>query len=93
MANKRVTVTIDETDWLLMENDILDVKEWVENAVIGKTNNCWKRFRTQWVAKLMDDDSFTDAIPSDKDGLVALVMGRDDYFNRAQRDALDFEEN
>ena len=87
MANLTLTVTINDTDQLLMKNDLLDIDQWVQDAVTGKKNNCWKRFRTEWTTKLMDDESFTDPIPSNKDDLVALVVARDDYEDRTQRDA------
>ena len=87
MANLKVTVTINDTDQLLMKNDLLDINQWVQDAVTGKKNNCWKRFRTEWTTKLIDDESFTDPIPSNKDAFVTLVTSRDDYKNRAARDA------
>ena len=87
MANLKVTVTINDTDQLLMKNDLLDINQWVQDAVTGKQNNCWKRFRTEWTTKLMEDESFTDPIPSNKDAFVTLVTSRDDYKNRAERDA------
>ena len=87
MANLKVTVTINDTDQLLMKNDLLDINQWVQDAVTGKQNNCWKRFRTEWTTKLIDDESFTDPIPSNKDAFVTLVTSRDDYKNRAERDA------
>ena len=85
MADLIITVTIDDTDQLLMNNDLKDIDEWVQKAVTGKKNNCWKRFRTEWTTKLMDDESFTDPIPSNKEDLVALITSRDDYLNRAER--------
>ena len=86
MADLIITVTIDDTDQLLMNNDLMDIDEWVQGAVTGKKNNCWKRFRTEWTTKLMDDESFTDPIPSNKEDLVALITSRDDYQNRVERD-------
>ena len=86
MADLIITVTIDDTDQLLMNNDLLDIEEWVQGAVTGKKNNCWKRFQREWTTKLMDDESFTDAIPSNKEDLVALITSRDDYQNRVERD-------
>jgi len=59
---------------------------WIQNAVDGKINNCWKRMRTEWTQRLMDDDSFTDPIPSNQADFVALVTARSDYKNRKQRD-------
>jgi hypothetical protein len=40
----------------------------------------------EWTDKLMNDDSFTDAIPSNQSDFVALVTARSDYKNRKQRD-------
>jgi|TARA_Y100000296_G_scaffold67262_1_gene79806 hypothetical protein len=53
----------------------------------GKINNAWKRFRTEWTQKLMDDETFTDPIPSNQADFVNLVTARDDYKDRTARDA------
>ena len=87
MADLTITVTVDDTDQLVLKNDLLDIDEWVQNAVTGKQNNCWKRFQSEWTTKLMNDESYTDKIPSNKTDFVALVTSRDDYKNRAERDA------
>ena len=42
--------------------------------------------RQQWTQRLMDDDSFTDPIPSNQADFVALVTARSDYKNRKARD-------
>ena len=87
MAEITITVTIDDTDQKCMKNDLLDLDDWVQKAVDGKKNNCWKRFQREWTTKLMNDESFTDAIPSNKTDFVNLVTARDDYKDRATRDA------
>ena len=87
MANLIITVTIDDTDQKCLLNDILDIDDWVQSAVLGKKNNCWKRFQREWTTKLMEDESFTDSIPSSKSAFVDLVLARPDYKNRAARDA------
>ena len=87
MADITITVTIDDTDQKCMKNDLLDLDTWVQDAVTGKKNNCWKRFQREWTTKLMEDESFTDAIPSNKTDFVNLVLARDDYKDRATRDA------
>ncbi len=81
-----ITVSINDTDEKLMKNDLLDLDQWVQDAVTGKKNNCWKRFQQEWTTKLMNDDSFTDAIPSNQADFVALVTARSDYKNRKARD-------
>ena len=82
-----ITITVNDTDEKILLNDILDIQEWVQGAVDGKINNCWKRMQSEWTTKLMNDDSFTDSIPSNKDDFVSLITARDDYQNRAERDA------
>ena len=86
MATMTITVEVTDTEQAVMLNDLLDINEWVQNAVTGKKNNCWKRMQTEWTTKLMNDDSFTDAIPSNQADFVALVIARSDYKNRKARD-------
>ena len=86
MANLTVTITLNDKEQAIMNNDLLDIKEWIEGAVGGKMNNCWKRMQTEWTTKLMNDDSFTDPIPSNQADFVTLVTGRDDYKTRKERD-------
>ena len=86
MADLKVEITVNDTMQAIMNNDLLDIKTWIEDAVIGKQNNCWKRMQTEWTTKLMNDDSFTDPIPSNQADFVTLVTGRDDYKTRKERD-------
>ena len=59
----------------------------MQDAVVGKQNNAWKRFQIEWTTKLMNDASFTDAIPSNKTDFITLVTTREDYQTREQREA------
>ena len=86
MADLTVTITLNDTQQAIMNNDLLDIKTWIEDAVAGKQNNCWKRMQTEWTTKLINDDSFTDPIPSNQADFVTLVTGRSDYKTRAERD-------
>ena len=70
-------------------NDISNnagLDDWIQKALDGKINNCWKRMKREWTTKLMDDDSFTDPIPSNQADFVNLVTARSDYKTRKQRD-------
>ena len=86
MAKLTITIEIDDTDQLVLKNDLLDIDAWVQDAMIGKINNCWKRMQTEWTDKLMNDESFTDSIPSNKADFVTLVTSRSDYKDRKARD-------
>ena len=86
MAKLTITIEIDDTDQLVLKNDLLDIDTWVQDAMTGKINNCWKRMQTEWTDKLMNDESFTDSIPSNKTDFVKLVTSRSDYKDRKARD-------
>ena len=92
MATHTKTISLTDLQQKILSNDLYNAADnagldlWIQNAVDGKINNCWKRMRTEWTQKLMDDDSFTDAIPSNQADFVALVTARSDYKNRKARD-------
>ncbi len=92
MANHTKTVTLTDLQQKILSNDLYNdsdnagLDEWIQAAVDGKINNCWKRMQQEWTTKLMNDDSFTDSIPSNQADFVALVTARSDYQNRKARD-------
>jgi len=86
MAKLTLTIEIDDTDQTILKNDLLDIDAWVQEAMTGKINNCWKRMQREWTDKLMNDSSFTDSIPSNKADFVTLVTARSDYKDRKARD-------
>ena len=86
MAKLTITIEVDDTQQSILKNDLLDINQWVQDAMTGKINNCWKRMQREWTDKLMNDSSFTDPIPSNQADFVALVLARSDYKNRKARD-------
>jgi len=86
MAKLKITVEVDDTQQSILKNDLLDINQWVQDAMTGKINNCWKRMQQDWTTKLMNDSSFTDPIPSNQADFVKLVLARSDYKNRKARD-------
>jgi hypothetical protein len=92
MANHTKTVTLTDLQQKILSNDLYNdtdnagIDDWIQGAIDGKINNCWKRMQQEWTTKLMNDDSFTDSIPSNQADFVALVTARSDYQNRKQRD-------
>ena len=91
MATLTITIEINDTDQKVLQNDIIDINQWCQDAVTGKINNCWKRMQSNWTTKLMNDDSFTDPIPSNKDDFVNLITARSDYQTRAEFEASQTE--
>ena len=92
MANHKKEITLTDLQQKILSNDLYNdtdnagLDDWIQKAVDGKINNCWKRMRQEWTQKLMDDDSFTDSIPSNQEDFVTLVTSRSDYKNRKARD-------
>jgi len=92
MATHTKTVSLTDLQQTILKNDLYSdtdnagLDSWIQDAVDGKINNCWKRMQQQWTTTLMNDDSFTDPIPSNQADFVALVTARSDYKNRKQRD-------
>ena len=87
MATITLTVDVTDTEQAILLNDLLNINDWLQAAMLGKKNNAWKRMQSEWTTKLMNDDSFTDNIPSNQADFVALIIARDDYQTRTERDA------
>ena len=92
MANHTKTITLTDLQQQILSNDLYNdtdnkgLDEWIQAAVDGKINNCWKRMQQEWTTKLMNDSSFTDPIPSNQADFVKLVLARSDYKNRKARE-------
>ena len=92
MANHTYTVTLTEDQQKILSNDLYTdtdmagLDAWIAGAVTGKINNCWTRMQQEWTTKLMEDESFTDSIPSNQSDFIKLVVARSDYKTRKQRD-------
>ena len=102
MADHKKEVTLTDLQQTILSNDLYNdtdnagLDDWIQKAVDGKINNCWKRMQSEWTTKLMNDDSFTDPIPSNQADFVALVTARPDYKNRKTREKsslLNYEQN
>ena len=78
--------TLTSTEESVLKNDLLDVQDWVTKALDGKVNNCKKRMLAEWLPKLYADES-VNQIPASEDEIVAMIVARDDYEDRAARDA------
>jgi len=92
MATHNKTVSLTDLQQTILKNDLYSDTDnagldgWIQDAVDGKINNCWKRFQREWTTKLINDASFTDSIPSNQADFVTLVTARADYKNRKARD-------
>ena len=89
MAKLTLKIEVDDNQQAILNNDLSDINQWVQDAMTGKINNCWKRMQPEWTTKLMNDESFTDPIPSNQADFVKLITARSDYKTRKQRDEAD----
>jgi hypothetical protein len=80
-----ITVQVSTTNEKILLNDLLDIDDWVQKAVAGKINNCKKRMAVQATA-VLKADSDVETMPATDDGLIAALLARDDYKNRAARE-------
>jgi hypothetical protein len=88
-----VSQSISDTDMLILQYNIYDennennpATKWVDDALTGKVNNCYKRMKTEWVPKLMDDSSVA-AISASRDDFVLQVTNHSSYQNRATQES------
>ncbi len=92
MANHTITITLTDAQQQILSNDLYNdsdnagLDSWVQGAIDGKINNCWKRMQNEWTTRLMNDESFNDPIPSNQADFVKLVLAHSDYKNRKARD-------
>jgi len=86
MATITLTVDVTDTEQAILRNDLVNINDWLQAAMNGKKANCWKRMQSEWTTKLMNDESFTDSIPSNQADFVALVTARAEYKTRTERD-------
>jgi hypothetical protein len=81
-----ITVEMSDHNEKVLLNDLLDIDDWVQKAVVGKINNCKKRMAIEATAVLKADAS-VESMPATDDGLITALLARDDYKTRAERDA------
>ena len=83
-----ITINITDAEEACLKNDLLDVDDWVQKAVVGKINNCRKRMIREWLPKLMADSAVT-TIPADETAFISAVITRPDYKDRVAREQLE----
>ena len=82
-----ITVQLSDREVACLKNDLMDIDEWVQKAVIGKVNNCKKRLIREWQPKMFADPNVT-SIPGDESGFIDLVFTHPDYKDRDAREEI-----
>jgi hypothetical protein len=82
-------------DWhkAVLENDLVDLDDWVHKAIDGKINSSAKRFKEKWKDKLFASDSMknmtmaeANEILKDPEKFVPMVCALKEYKCRKVRD-------
>ena len=82
--------TLSETQKKIIKNDINadlfedDMKRRLNWVLTHKYEQCFKRFKAEWDAKL--PALGVESIPTDPDAYAALVFARPEYKDRKSRD-------
>ncbi len=86
--------TKDETNLKISDEQILALKndlcgddgiiDWIQDALVGKINNCIKRMKQKWTPILIDEQILP---PKDNANFVSLITSREDYMDREQNEA------
>ena len=87
MANHTKNIVLTDLQQQILSNDLYNhtdnagIDDWIQGAMNGKINKSWKKFQEHWSGVLLDDDSYTDGIPSAQADFVTLILARADYKN------------
>ena len=87
MANHTKNIVLTDLQQQILSNDLYNhtdnagIDAWIQGVMDGKINKSWKLFQEHWSGVLLDDDSYTDGIPSAQADFVTLILARDDYKN------------
>ena len=82
---KTIEVKIEEFDEKVLEHELLiEIQQWVQDALDGKINSVKKRLVREAQEKLFSDDDI-ESIPATTEGLIQTYFDRSYYKNRKQR--------
>ena len=91
MATHTKNIVLTDLQQQILSNDLYNdtdnagIDTWIQGAVTGQINRSWKKFQEKWTDILLNDDSFTDGIPSNQADFVTLILARADYKNAKDR--------
>jgi len=83
-------IDISDSDVKCLSNDLLDIEEWITEAIRGKINNCKKRMLEEWQPRLLLDPDVR-SIPAEESMLIDYITNRKDYKNREVRERDDLQ--
>ena len=78
--------TLTTTEEHALSDRLLDIQDWLDKAIAGQINKCKELMLREWQPKLLADPAVT-SLPATEEELIALIVARDDYKSRTERDA------
>lgn len=81
-------IEISTADIKCLENDLLNIEDWINSAIRGKISKCKKRLVQEWQPRLLLDPDIR-TIPADESALIDYITNRKDYKNREARERAD----
>ncbi len=71
-------ITIADLSGNCILSSVQNLEEWVIGALMGQVNRGKKKMISQYHPIIMDDASVT-TMPATEDGLITMILARDDY--------------
>lgn len=86
----RSGIELSDADLKCLQHDLLNIEDWVQNAITGKIAACKGRLIDQWLPVVIADRSVA-TIPADEAEIIKLITSRADYKNRQERESIATE--
>lgn len=83
---KRIVIDLTDAEVTVLQHDLLDIDQWVRNAITGKVTACTKRLADE-ARRVLEADPAVTTMPAKPAALIAEYLKRPDYKNRVQRGA------
>jgi len=80
-------IDLSDADMKSLQNDILNIEDWINGAIAGKIVACKKRLLDEWTPKLMADPA-VHTIPGNEAALINVITQHPDYLDRSDREKL-----
>jgi len=78
------TRSITDEEQKILENDLLDIKDWIDKAIEGKISKCGKRAAKAYDELAKQED--LDTVPTKDDQKRVALFAHPTYKNRQARD-------
>ena len=80
-------IELSDTDMQILQNDILNIEDWINGAVAGKIAACKSRMIATWTPKLLGDPG-VNTLPGNEAALINVITDHPDYLSRSDREKL-----